>query len=226
MTQDIWKSVDDYLSATLALDDDVMLAVQAACDDGGLPAIQVSATQGKFLELLARMTGAKRILELGTLGGYSTIWMARGIGTDARIVTIEVDQKHADVAASNFRSAGVAEKIDQRVGAALDVLPVLAGEIDVPFDLSFIDADKANIPAYFDWAVRMSRTGSVIIVDNVIRDGAVIDATSEDPSVRGVRRLNEMMASDSRVSSTVLQTVGVKGYDGFAIALVVTSGAD
>ena len=224
MTQEVWKAVDEYISDALSLDDDVLQAVQAASDEGGLPAIQVSAAQGKFLELLARMIGAKRILEVGTLGGYSTVWMARGIAKDGQIVTLELDQKHADVAAANFRRAGVSELIDLRVGAALDTLPVLESEIEEPFDLSFIDADKANIPAYFESALRMSRPGSVIIVDNVVREGAVIDSASEDPSVRGVRKLNEMLASNRRVSSTVLQTVGVKGYDGFAVVLVTANG--
>ncbi len=220
MTEDIWTEVDQYIVETLGLHDELLGDVQAACDAAGLPAIAVSATQGKFLEMLAAMMGARRILEIGTLGGYSTIWLARGMSKDGRVFTLELDARHADVAALNFERAGFSDRIDLRVGAALDVLPVLEAESAGPFDLTFIDADKANIPAYFEYAVRMSRHGALIITDNVVRDGAVIIAASTDPSVAGVRRLNELMASDPRVTSTVIQTVGSKGYDGFAVALV------
>ncbi len=220
MTEALWIEVDQYIVDTLGLHDELLGEVQATCDAAGLPAIAVSATQGKFLEMLATMMGARRILEIGTLGGYSTIWLARGMSERGRVFTLELDAKHAEVAALNFERAGFSDRIDLRVGAALDVLPVLEAESTGPFDLTFIDADKANIPAYFEYAVRMSRPGALIITDNVVREGAVIDAASTDPSVVGVRRLNEMMASDPRVTSTVIQTVGSKGYDGFAVALV------
>lgn len=219
MSSELWTSVDEYIEDVLGLEDPVLLAAQQAAEEAGLPAIAVSAAQGKFLEIVARMIGARRILEIGTLGGYSTIWMARALPADGAIVTLEIDRKHAGVAASNFERAGFSDRIDVRVGSALETLPRLAAEGAGPFDLTFVDADKANIPSYFEWALRMSRPGAVIIVDNVIRDGAVIDSGSEDESVRGVRRLNEMIAASSGVKATVLQTVGVKGYDGFAIAL-------
>lgn len=220
MTQELWTTVDRYIVDALSLADPVLEAAQEASDAAGLPAIQVSAAQGRFLEIVARMQGARRILEIGTLGGYSTIWMARALSSGGKLVTLEVDPKHAEVAVSNFERAGLADRIEMRLGGALDTLPRLAQERAGPFDLVFIDADKASIPAYFDWSLRMSRPGTVIIVDNVVREGAVIDAESADASVQGVRRLNELMASDPRIISTVLQTVGVKGYDGFAVALV------
>ena len=222
MTQDTWSAVDEYVVQALGLAEPLFADVQQACDEAGLPPIQVSAAQGKFLEILVRMTGARRVLELGTLGGYSAIWMARALPAEGKIVTVELDPKHAAVASSNFERAGVSDKVELRVGSALETLPLIAESREGPFDLFFIDADKANIPAYFEWALRMSRAGSVIVVDNVVREGAVIDAASDDPSVKGVRRLNEMLAAETRVDSTVLQTVGVKGYDGFAIAFVRT----
>ncbi len=220
MTEALWTAVDQYIVDTLGLNDDLLDSVQEASDTAGLPAIAVSAAQGKFLEMLASMMNARRILEIGTLGGYSTIWLARGLSADGRIYTLELDAKHAEVAASNFERAGFAGRIDIRIGAALDSLPLLESEGAGPFDLTFIDADKANIPAYFEYALRLSRPGALIITDNVVREGAVIDAGSTDASVIGVRRLNEMMSSDPRITSTVIQTVGSKGYDGFAVALV------
>ncbi|MGK2960578.1 MAG: O-methyltransferase [Gemmatimonadaceae bacterium] len=220
MSSELWTSVDEYIDDVLGLADPVLVSAQQAAEEAGLPAIAVSAAQGRFLEIVARMVGARRILEIGTLGGYSTIWMARALPGDGSIVTLEIDRKHASVASSNFERAGFGDRIEVRVGSALETLPRLAAEGAGPFDLTFIDADKANIPAYFEWALKMSRPGAVIIVDNVIRDGAVIDSGSEDESVRGVRRLNEMMAANSGLRSTLLQTVGAKGYDGFAIALV------
>ncbi len=220
MTEALWTEVDQYIVDTLGLHDELLGKVQDACDSAGLPAIAVSAAQGKFLEILARTICARRILEIGTLGGYSTIWLARGMSENGRLVTLELDEKHAAVAASNFDTAGFGDRIELKVGAALDLLPLLESGNPGPFDLTFIDADKANIPAYFEYAVRMSRPGSIIITDNVVRDGAVIDPASTDPSVIGVRRLNGIMASDPRVTSTILQTVGSKGYDGFAVALV------
>lgn len=222
MSQETWSAVDEYIVQALNLAEPLFAEVQQACDEAGLPPIQVSAAQGKFLEILVRMTGARHVLELGTLGGYSAIWMARALPPGGTIVTVELDPKHAAVASSNFERAGVSDRVELRVGTALETLPLISESREGPFDLFFIDADKANIPAYFEWALRMSHAGSVIVVDNVVREGAVVDASSDDPSVKGVRRLNEMLAAEPRVDSTVLQTVGVKGYDGFAIALVKT----
>jgi len=220
MSSELWSSVDEYIEGVLGLADPVLQSAQQAAGEAGLPAIAVSAAQGRFLEIIARMIGARRILEIGTLGGYSTIWMARALPAGGSIVTLEIDDKHAAVATSNFERAGFGDRIEVRVGSALDTLPRLYDEGAGPFDLTFIDADKPNIPAYFEWALKMSRPGAVIIVDNVIRDGAVIESENPDESVKGVRRLNEMIAANSGVRSTVLQTVGVKGYDGFAIVLV------
>ena len=220
MSQDLWSSVDRYVVDTFALEDSVFRDVQAACDEAGLPPIQVSAAQGKFLELLARMTGAASVLEVGTLGGFSTIWMARGLPAGGRVITMEIDPRHAEVAAGNFSRAGLSDMIDLRIGPALESLPVVEREGAGPFDLIFIDADKVNIPSYFEWALRLSRPGSVIVVDNVVREGAVIDETSTDAAVQGVRRFNEMAASMDRVHTTVIQTVGVKGHDGFALSYV------
>lgn len=220
MTQELWTAVDNYIVETLLPDDDALSAAVAKSDEAGLPSIQVSPPQGKFIHLLARIQGARRILEIGTLGGYSTIWLARALPADGKLVTIEIDAKHAEVAISNIERAGLMDKVNVLNGDARDLLPQLEKTIDAPFDLTFIDADKASIPFYFESAVRMSRPGSLILVDNVVRDGAVIQEASEDASVQGVRKLNEMMAADSSVTATVIQTVGVKGYDGLAIALV------
>jgi len=211
----LWSDVDSYIAEHLIGADDALDAALRASDAAGLPSIQVSAAQGKMLHLLARSIGARNILEIGTLAGYSAIWMARALPADGRLVTLEVSAKHAEVARANAARAGVGERVDVRVGAALDTLPKLGG----PFDLSFIDADKANIPAYFDWAVKLSRRGSLIVVDNVVRDGGLIDPNG-DESVQGVRRLHEQLANDRRVSATTIQTVGNKGYDGFTLAIV------
>lgn len=220
MTQELWTSVDKYITDTLFPPDPALDHALVASDAAGLPQIQVSAAQGRLLEIIARTQGARKILEIGTLGGYSTIWLARALPSDGKLVTLEVDPKHAEVAVANIAHAGFADRVEMRVGNALETLPLLAKEGHSPFDFFFIDADKASIPAYFEWALRMSQTGSLIIVDNVVREGAVIDPESEDASVRGVRRLNEMLASEPRVTATVLQTVGIKGYDGFAAILV------
>jgi predicted O-methyltransferase YrrM len=220
MTQPIWTAVDRYLDDLLVGPDAALEAALQASTEAGLPAINVAPTQGKLLHLLARIRGARAILEIGTLGGYSTIWMARALPPDGRLVTLEIDPQHAEVARANIARAGLAQRVEVRLGRALDVLPMLAAEGAGPFDLIFIDADKANIPAYFKWALQLSRPGSLIVVDNVVREGAVIESDSPDPSVQGVRRLNELMAAEPRVSATTIQTVGVKGYDGFALALV------
>jgi predicted O-methyltransferase YrrM len=218
MTQETWDAVDGYYSGLLVGQDAGLDAALEASDTAGLPGIAVSATQGKLLNLLARMRGARRILEVGTLGGYSTIWLARALPADGQLITLEDDPKHAEVARANIARAGLADRVEVRLGAALDTLPSLEG----PFDLSFIDADKVNNPAYFRAALAMSRPGSVIVVDNVVRGGGVADPDSTDPSVRGTRELAELLASEPRVDATAVQTVGSKGYDGFAIALVTS----
>lgn len=221
MTQELWSTVDQYIDDELALTDPVLAAALAANTDGGLPAIDVTASQGKLLYMLARLAGARRILEIGTLGGYSTIWLARALPPDGQLITLEFEPKHADVAKSNLQRAGFSKIVDVRVGAALDALPVIEAEKGGPFDLFFIDADKVNNPVYFDWAIKLSRPGSVIIVDNVVREGGLADASSDDPAIRASRKVTELLGSDPRVDGTVIQTVGTKGYDGFAIAVVV-----
>jgi predicted O-methyltransferase YrrM len=220
---ELWTAVDDYVTGLLVPADAALDAALAASEAAGLPAIQVSPAQGKLLYLLARIHGARSILEIGTLGGYSTIWLARALPPGGHLITLEAERLHADVARGNVARAGVAELVEVRLGRALDTLPALVGDRRVPFDLIFIDADKPNIPAYLDWALRLSRRGTVIIVDNVVRDGALADAANDDPSVLGVRRLMAQLAAEPRVSATVIQTVGTKGYDGFAIALVTGS---
>ena len=215
-----WKDVDYYFCDNLLTDDPVLSATLESSDAAGLPPIAVTPNQGKLLQLFVEMIGARSILEVGTLGGYSTIWMARALPPDGRSVTLEVDPKHAEVARKNFARAGLAKMIEIRIGSALDTLPRLLGEQKGPFDLIFIDADKENNAGYFDWAVRLSRPGGLIIVDNVVRDGEVVNAKSKDASVQGVRRFVEQLSKDSRVTATAIQTVGTKGYDGFAIARV------
>jgi predicted O-methyltransferase YrrM len=213
----LWDNVDRYIGDTLVQPDAALAAALEASDAAGLPAISVSPAHGKLLWLLARTLGAKRILEVGTLGGYSAIWLARGLAPGGRLVTLEALEKHAAVARRNLAGAGLSDVVEVRVGPALDTLPRLEG----PFDLTFIDADKQNNAEYFRWALKLSRPGSLIVVDNVVRDGAVIDARSRDAAVQGVRRLYELIATEPRVAATAIQTVGVKGYDGFAIALVL-----
>jgi predicted O-methyltransferase YrrM len=220
MTQKTWTAVDKYVSEMLVHPDKVLDATLEASADSGLPEIAVAPNQGKLLTLLAMSINARTILEIGTLGGYSTIWLARALPKGGRVVTLEAVPRHAEVARANFDRAGLAQMIDLRLGKALDTLPKLAAERPTPFDLIFIDADKENIPDYFTWSLKLARTGSMIIVDNVVRDGEVIDAKSSDISVRGVRRFNEMLRQETRVSATTIQTVGVKGYDGFTLALV------
>jgi predicted O-methyltransferase YrrM len=219
-TQDKWTAVDRYFSEQLALSDAVLDAALAANRAAELPAIDVTPNQGKLLHLFARMIGARRILEIGTLGGYSTIWMARALPAGGRLITLEFSAKHAEVARANIARAGLTEIVEIRVGAALETLPKIQAEMQEPFDLIFIDADKPNNSAYLQWAIKLSRPGTLIIVDNVVRDGAVIDAASTDKDVLGARRLFELMGSESRLSATALQTVGSKGYDGFAMAIV------
>ena len=217
MASRLWQDVDRYITDTLVQPDEALDAALAASDAAGLPPISVSPAHGKLLWLLARTLGAKRILEIGTLGGYSTIWLARGLAPGGRLITLEALDKHAAVARSNIARAGLAKLVEIRVGQALATLPSVEG----PFDLSFIDADKQNNAEYFSWALKLSRPGSLIVVDNVVREGAVIDAHSRDKAVQGVRRLNQLIAAERRVAATAIQTVGLKGYDGFAIALVL-----
>jgi len=220
MTKEQWTAVDRYLTDLLAPPDPGLDAALQASTAAGLPPINVAPNQGKLLYLLARLQGARAILEIGTLGGYSTIWLARALPDGGRLVTLEADPAHADVARANLARAGVADVVELRLGRALDTLPELAAEGRGPFDLIFIDADKAGTPEYFVWALELSRRGSLIVVDNVVRDGAVIDAASDDAGVRGIRRFLELLAAEPRVSATAIQTVGSKGYDGFAVALV------
>lgn len=220
MDKGLWSSVDRYLADHFIGVDPALDSALAASNAAGLPPINVSPTQGKLLHILARVQGARSILEIGTLGGYSTIWLARALPRDGCLITLEADSKHAAIAQKNITNAGLNEKVQLRLGNALDTLPQLASEGRGPFDLIFIDADKPNIPAYFDWSIKLSRVGSLIIVDNVIREGAVINEASQDASIQGVRRFNELLAGDSRVTATALQTVGSKGYDGFAVALI------
>jgi predicted O-methyltransferase YrrM len=218
MTDEKWTAVDRYITDLIVQPDAVLNAALEASAAAGLPEISVTPGQGKLLYLLAKLRHATTILEVGTLAGYSTIWLARALTPSGRLVTVESDHSHAAVAQSNIERARLTGVVDLRVGLALDVLPALAARGE-KFDLTFIDADKPNIPAYFEWAMKLSNPAALIIVDNVVRDGAVIDETSEDPSIRGVRRFNEMLAADNRVSATTIQTVGSKGYDGFTIVL-------
>lgn len=221
MSQELWSAVDRYLCDTLALSDPALEAALQASRAAGLPDIAVAPNQGKLLNLLARSMGATRILEIGTLAGYSTIWLARALPAGGRLVSLEIDPKHAEVAHANLARAGLSAVAEVRVGKALDTLPGIADAAAGPFDLTFIDADKANIPDYFRWALRLSRPGSLIVVDNVIRHGRVIELDSDDPSVQGVRKLNELLAAEPRVSATSIQTVGMKGHDGLTLALVI-----
>jgi predicted O-methyltransferase YrrM len=224
MPETPWSAVDRYITDHLVAPDPALDAALEASAAAGLPPINVTPNQGKFLHLLARIQGARTILEIGTLGGYSTIWLARALPAGGRLVTLESDPKHAAVARGNFARAGLSGTIELREGRALDTLPRMASERMGPFDFVFIDADKASIPEYFEWALKLARPGSVLLVDNVVRGGAVVDAASSDPSVQGVRRFNEVLASDPRVSATTLQTVGSKGYDGFTLAVVRAAG--
>ena len=217
---DTWAAVDNYFGGLLAPNDPVLTDALQSANAAGLPQIQVTALQGKLLHLLARMISARNILEIGTLGGYSTIWMARALPEDGRLITLEADKKHADVARENFDHAGVANKVELRLGKALDTLPQIAAERRGPFDLIFIDADKSSMPEYFAWSLKLARPGSIIIADNVVREGAVLNAESTDADIQGIRRFAEMLSKEKRVSATAIQTVGSKSYDGFAVILV------
>jgi predicted O-methyltransferase YrrM len=218
--QPTWAAVDEYLVGLLVGEDEALTSTLKANVDAGLPSIDVAPTQGKLLMLIARLSGARSVLELGTLGGYSTIWLARGLPEDGRVVTLEAVPEHAEVARGNVDRAGVGGRVDIRVGAALDTLPKLEAEQAGPFDVVFIDADKVNYPHYLEWALKLTRPGSVIIGDNVVRKGHVVDDDSDDENVRATRSFLELAATDPRLDATALQTVGTKGWDGLLLALV------
>ncbi len=222
MNKETWTQVDGYLASRLMTDDPVLAAALAANKAADLPAIDVSPLQGKFLHLLASLQGARRLLEIGTLGGYSTIWLARALPKDGVLVTLEAEERHAQVAKANLTRAGFDKNVQIRVGKALETLPQLADESKEPFDFVFIDADKENTAAYFSWAVKLTRPGSVIVVDNVVRTGEVANLQTEDPRVQGMQRFIEAVKKEPRVSATGLQTVGMKGYDGFVIMRVIS----
>ena len=220
MTQERWSAVDGFIEELLIDSDPALEAALAASAKAGLPAIALSPAQAKMLHLLARVHGARSVLELGTLGGYSTIWLARALPAEGRLITLELDPGHARVAAANVERAGLAGLIDIRVGPAIDSLRELIAEGAGPFDLIFIDADKQGTPEYFEHALALARPGSLIVTDNVVRDGEIVDATSRDPRVQGMRRFHELLQLEPRVTATTIQTVGSKGYDGFTLALV------
>jgi predicted O-methyltransferase YrrM len=221
VAEETWTAVDRYIADLLARPDAALEAVINESLAAGLPQINVTPTQGKLLYLLARLIRARRILEIGTLGGYSAIWLGRALPPDGRLVTLEIEPEHARIARTNISRAGLAGVVDVRVGRALDSLPRLEADWAGQFDLVFIDADKKSIPEYFAWSLKLGHAGTLIIVDNVVRGGSVIDPSSEDPDVRGVRRFNELLAAESRVVATEIQTVGSKGHDGFAFVLVL-----
>ncbi len=217
----IWTAVDNYFADALIAPDEALEAAVRANREADLPAIDVTPLQGKFLEVLVRAIGAKRVLEIGTLGGYSTLWLARALPADGIVVTLEIEPRHAVVALKNIEMAGLAERVDLRVAPAAVTLAALAAEHIAPFDFIFIDADKAGYPEYLKWSLKLSRPGTLIVADNVVRDGKVIDPDNPDPNIQGVRRFIELLAAEPRLSATVLQTVAGKGYDGFAIAVVL-----
>jgi predicted O-methyltransferase YrrM len=223
MTETQWRAVDDYFSDLLVTPDAALSEALERSAAAGLPPISVSPSHGKLLHLLARAIDARAILEIGTLGGYSAIWLARALPAGGRLITLEAEPAHAAVALANIEAAGVGDRVEIRLGNAADLLAAMVAAGEGPFDLVFIDADKPSTAAYFQWALQLARQGSLIVVDNVVRGGAVIDAAADDPGIEGVRRFIELLAAEPRVTATALQTVGGKGYDGFAIALVTTS---
>jgi predicted O-methyltransferase YrrM len=219
--KDVWTAVDRYFEGWLVPTDEALEAGLKASRDAGLPAIDVTPLQGRFLELLVKMTGARRVLEIGTLGGYSTTWLARGLAEGGLVVSLELEPHHAEVARGNLRRAGVLDRVDVRVGPALEGLEAMVAGDAEPFDLIFIDADKPGYPEYLGWALKLARPGTVMVADNVVRDGKVVEADSDDANVQGVRRFTEMVAAEPRLSATALQGVGRKGYDGFVLAVVL-----
>lgn len=220
MDTEIFLQVDNYISGLLAPEDKALVETIKSLDNEGLPQHSVSPNQGKFLQVMMIACNAKRVLELGTLGGYSTIWLARALPDDGKVITIELDKHHGEVAQKNIDNAGLSQKVDLRVGKALDILPKIVAENREPFDLIFIDADKPPYTEYFDYALKLSRPGTLIICDNVIREGKVLDKNSTDEKVQGVQRLNKMLSENKKVTATILHSVGVKEYDGMAIAVV------
>lgn len=218
----VWTKVDRYFGDLLLAPDPALDAAITANREAELPAIDVTPLQGKFLELLVRATGSRRVLEIGTLGGYSTIWLARSLPGNGVVISLELEARHAKVAHANLKKAGLAERVEIRVSPALKSLEKLVAEGAAPFDLIFIDADKASYPDYLEWSLKLARPGTLIVADNVVRDGAVIDPEHPDPNVLGVRRFTEKLAGEPRLTATVLQTVAEKGYDGFALALVLS----
>jgi predicted O-methyltransferase YrrM len=222
--QELWSAVDDYIAQSLIEPDAVLDATLQASEAAGLPPIAVTAQQGKLLHLLVRLAGARSILELGTLAGYSTIWLARALPSDGRLLTLEANPQYAQIAWENIAAAGLADVVELHVGPALQTLPELAAEGRGPFDVIFIDADKNNYPGYLEWALKLARPGTLLIGDNVVRDGRILDPDATDPSgpglIQGVRRFYEMLAAEPRVSATAIQTVGDKGYDGFVLGIV------
>jgi predicted O-methyltransferase YrrM len=220
MSERRWRAVDAYFGETIVGRDSVLEATLKANADAGLPSIDVSPAQGKLLTLITRMAGAKKALEIGTLGGYSTICIARALPPEGRLLSIEYNDKHAQVARANIARARLADRVEVRAGAALEILPKIEAEGLGPFDFVFIDADKSNNANYLSWALRLSRPGTAIVVDNVVRDGRIADASARDPDVTGTRRMFEMMAREPRLQATAIQTVGDKGWDGFALAIV------
>lgn len=220
MDTEIFKKVDEYISNLLTQEDDALKDTITSIDKEGLPQISVSPNQGKFLQVMALLCNATKILELGTLAGYSTIWLARALPGNGKVITLEVDKHHADVAQTNINNAGVADKVEIRVGKALDILPNMIAANEGPFDMIFIDADKPPYTEYFELALSLSRSGTLIICDNVIREGKVLDENCTDEMVQGVHRFNKMLGSNKKVTATIIQTVGVKEYDGMAIAVV------
>ncbi|HUD53761.1 MAG TPA: O-methyltransferase [Terracidiphilus sp.] len=218
--QKLWAEVDHYFDRLIP-PDPAFYAALAANRKAELPAIDVTPLQGKFLELLVRVSGARLVLEIGTLGGYSTLWLARALPQDGKVITLELERRHAEIARANLQNASILDRVDLRIGRAADLLQALVAGKAAPFDLIFIDADKASYPEYLDWSLKLSRPGTVIVADNVVRDGKVIEPDNLDPNIQGVRRFTDLVAADPRLSSTVLQTVGSKGYDGFALAVVI-----
>jgi predicted O-methyltransferase YrrM len=224
MSQELWSAVDEYICKRLLAPDPALDAAVAASEAAGLPPIAVTANQGKLLQLLVRVQRARRVLELGTLGGYSTIWLARGLAPGGRLVTLELDPTYARVAGENIARAGLGDVVDLRVGAAADTLAAMHRAGEEAFDLIFIDADKQSYPVYLEWSLKLSRPGTLLIGDNVVRSGGIVDPDNEEEVVRGVRGFYELLAKEPRVDATAIQTVGAKGHDGFALGIV--AGAD
>jgi predicted O-methyltransferase YrrM len=221
MSQELWTRIDNYFNDHLAPPDPILDAALSSAADADLPPIDVAPNQGALLHILALAQGTKIILEIGTLAGYSTICLARALPPDGQLITLEYEPKHAQVAAANIANAGLTDRVDIRVGKAIDTLPKLAQENPDPFDLIFIDADKASNPDYFNWAMKLSKIGTLIIIDNVVREGEVLNPDSEDPDIQGIRKLIKQLKAEPRITTTVIQTVGTKGHDGLALARVI-----